>query len=436
MESLEDATATTNLDVQADAQVETAPVVIPETENVEAELMTWVSEKHASEPQARKPESNATKDAAHEKDELVDWVSNSINKIIADHDVTEGTKEAVQHAHQKEKPKSHTHTKILLDGTKVITYKRRKSLPDGSLFTKSRKEKIAATSDSNVATTHVIKTHTKRINSGDGLSFSTTTKEEMKENPPIVYTRVLSDGSRVIKSKMCTVGPVTTTTTVHLTNIPVPSHQNVESAEGEKLKGQAEPRDVLSVEISEDDNDVPVPPQYAFKAALEEYDEEEAAAKKIRLEVLPDEEPPSLNTFSDQLEVLPDEEPPSLNTVTSEKAKDNASEGMWASYRKIFRSKNAVAPLPVDLDDGNIAQREPGVVPGSPPGEDDESLAVARPVQPEEDGPIYPAEKYIPSVVRPYFKRKRYVIGAVVALLVIRYVARSLCVHCSFPSPF
>ena len=155
--------------------------------------------------------------------------------------VTEADEEqAVTHHHHNKATKHHDF--VLPDGTRVIQTLRRKSLPDGSVLKKTRTEKFVAAASSDATTTHVIKTTTKRINSGAGLSFTTTTKEEMQEKPPVTFTRVLPDGSRVIKSKTCTVGPVKTTTTVHLTNIPAYLQHDTEAA-----------LDVPRIEIGEDE---------------------------------------------------------------------------------------------------------------------------------------------------------------------------------------
>ena len=95
---------------------------------------------------------------------------------------------------KEDKPNSTFTTSVVLpDGsTKRIT-KRRKSLPDGSVFTKTRTEKfipeVSSTSpDTDAPTTHIINTHTQRINSGGGVSFSVSTKEEIHETKPITHT--------------------------------------------------------------------------------------------------------------------------------------------------------------------------------------------------------------------------------------------------------
>ena len=183
--------------------------------------------------------------------------------------------EAARTAHKQGKPTSMTQTNDLPDGTRIITTKSRKGLVDGSLMTKTRTETFAAPGVLRGATTHVIKTRTKRINSGDGISYTTTTKKEMEDNPPITSTRVLPDGSRVIKTKTVTSGPVTTTTTVHLKNTPV-TQQSAAVLDKSRNVTEQSKRFAMIPEIDFEDNE-PMPLQYI--GALHENDDEEAQGK-------------------------------------------------------------------------------------------------------------------------------------------------------------
>ena len=56
------------------------------------------------------------------------------------------------------------------------------------------------------------------------------------------------------------------------------------------------------------------------------------------------------------------------------------------------------------------------------PNYDEEGLAVATPVSPEDDQPIYQAEKYTPEAKIPFYKRGRHIFWTIVALLVIGVV--------------
>jgi len=180
-------------------------------------------------------------------------------------DDSQGAPDAAQLTHQKDKPKSstHTHTHVLPDGTRIIKTKRKQSLADGSMLIKTRTENFAAApssknepSDGHV-TTHIIKTRTHRINSGSGLSYTATTKEEMQEYPPVTFTKVLPDGSHIIQTKKVTASPVKTTTTVRLTNIPASSQQG--RAEATLSKDSQMLRNYIGKLYVFKDDDAPIP---------------------------------------------------------------------------------------------------------------------------------------------------------------------------------
>ena len=52
--------------------------------------------------------------------------------------------------------------------------------------------------------------------------------------------------------------------------------------------------------------------------------------------------------------------------------------------------------------------------------DEEEGLAVARPIDSEEGGPIYDAEEYTPIDKVPFYKQRRYILWTVIALLIIR----------------
>lgn len=313
-----------------------------------------------------------------------------------------GETKAGQVAHKIEKPKSTTHTHILPDGSLVTKTKRRKSFPDGSLFTKTRTETFSATAVTDAPTTHVIKTKTRRINSGGGLSFTTTTKEEMLENPPITHTKVLPDGSRIIKTKTVTAGPVTTTTIVHLTTAVSSGQKQLEEEHRDAM---------LELGSISDDEAPPAPPHY--NDALYDYDEEERT-KKLQPAILPEE--------------IEDEEP--IPPEMSEEPIENENKITKGPYRKIW-PKRAVAPMPEFTDPNEVTQDERESIADESTqssGYGEEGLAVATPVDEEEGGPIYEATEYTPEVKTPLYKQGRYIFWTVVALLVISVVVATTAV--------
>ena len=337
----------------------------------------------------------------------------------------------------EDKPKSTCKTSVVLpDGSKILKTRKRKSLPGGGVFMKTRTEQFipegTSNMDTDAPTTHIIKTHTQRINSGEGISFSVSTKEEIHETKPITHTRLLSDGSRVIKTKRVTLGPVVTTTTVHLTNIPntpqpeeqatphsttdTTTHTNsqlyvcednepppdtIMNDDVEELsKGglhdindnAAIPR--IYIRNSSGDTPPPMPLQY-----MNEYDEE-AAQKTIQTDNKRHEEGESVESVDDT----------------------NRGEGIVSMLsRKIRRRTRSVAPLPDDtIDiDSPLNDAEMQASTGGEPLQtsDDEDLAVAMPVQEEE---IYEAESYTPTVKLPFYRQRRNVCLTVLALVVIR----------------
>ncbi|KAL7543754.1 hypothetical protein ACHAXR_013446 [Thalassiosira sp. AJA248-18] len=350
-------------------------------------------------------------------------------------DDSQGAPDAAQLTHQKGKPKSWTHTHVLPDGTRIIKTKRKQSLADGSLLTKTRTEKFAAAPSSKNApsdghvTTHIVKTRTHRINSGSGLSYTATTKEEMQEYPPVTFTKVLPDGSHIIQTKKVTASPVTTTTTVHLTNIPASSqHGHTEVA----LSNESQLHDDMGKLHVFEDDDAPIP-----IGALCEYSEEEMH-RKLQIEkkqekgvgklYVPedDEAPVPIGTLCDysednkkhrklQIEEKQEKEPTSQEN--REESGNNENEGTRFPWRK-FRRPKAVARIPVDTElDENNERRPNADETAQILGFDEERLAVARPVDSSEDEPVYPATKYTPEVKTPFYKQRRYIVWTIVALL-------------------
>ena len=364
---------------------------------------------------------------------------------------------------KEDKPNSTFTTSVVLpDGsTKRIT-KRRKSLPDGSVFTKTRTEKfipeVSSTSpDTDAPTTHIIKTHTQRVNSGGGVSFSVSTKEEIHETKPITHTRLLSDGSRIIKTKRVTVGPVITTTTVHLTNIPnksKPAEHEVrtlitdESRKLHQMKLEASTAtpqgttdtttDTTTNTISQlyvcEDNE---PPPDTIMNDVDDglvkerlHDINDDAIPEIYIRNSNDDTPPPMplqymNEYDDeatrktlQIDNKRHEEEESVESVDDT---DRGAGIISMLSRKIRRRTRSVAPMPEDTNDIGtpVNDAEMQASTGGEPvqSSDDEELAVAMPVEEEE---IYEAESYTPTVKVPFYKQRRNICLTVFALVVIR----------------
>jgi len=343
------------------------------------------------------------------------------------------------------------------DGTHIIKTKR--SLADGGILMKIRTEKYidedgTACPDSplnNTTQTHIIKTHTKRMNNTGGLSFTTTTKEKMMhENPPITHTKILPDGSRIIKTKKITNGPIITTTTVHLTNMPKKSKKQQDDVT------QSMPE--LYVRES-DDNTPPLPLQYLTK--------DDEVQQKVKAY---DNSMPELYTREDG-----DDDAPPVPLLfmreSNSKTQDNGDDPLQKIY--IRKTDDTPPPLPFQYineddevdevqkkihgcqgrhdDDDNeidrhildsmfnrktddaVAQEDTPVndaeiqVRGTNPSrlsesvsDEEDGLAVARPIDSDEGGPIYDAEEYTPIDKVPFYKQRRYIVWTIIALLIIR----------------
>ena len=342
------------------------------------------------------------------------------------------------------------------DGTHIIKTKR--SLADGGVLTKIRTEKYIDEEDTacpdspnSTTRTHIIKTHTKRMNNTGGLSFTTTTKEKMMhENQPITHTKVLPDGSRIIKTKKITNGPIITTTTVHLTNMPKKSKKQQDDVT------QSMPE--LYVRES-DDNEPPLPLQYLTKddevqQKVKAYDNSmpelytrdgDDDAPPIPLQFMSESNDKAQENGDDPIQKIyirkTDDTPPPLPFQYMKDDDDETQKKIHGRGRQsryddddheidshildsILNRKTDDAVAEDDIPTNDAEMQAGGTNPSrlaESVSDEEEGLAVAIPIDSsDEGGPIYDAEEYTPINKVPFYKQRRYILWTVVALLIIR----------------
>ena len=233
----------------------------------------------------------------------------------------------------------------------------------------------------------------------------------MRENHPICKTKVLSDGSRVIKSTTTTAGPVTTTTIVHLKNIPA---KDVSVEDRLSPHTRACPDDYIepTIELGDNNDDTP-----EFNQGLQYTKANPDDYVKIELADENDDAPMPPQTMEVLFEVTEQEDPNKI-LQGAKNERDNITAKISRRMRLPKNRRVAPSPLSVGVDQGtdSVAREQTNAAILEGAGNDEEELAVATPVR---DEPVYTVSKY-PEVRVLFYKRGRYILSTFVALAVIR----------------
>jgi len=272
------------------------------------------------------------------------------------------------------------------------------------------------------------------MNNTGGLSFTTTTKEKMmQENQPVTYTKVLPDGSRIIKTKKITNGPIITTTTVHLTNMPKKSKKQqddvtqsmpalyirdsdnepplplqyltVESDDDNLRKVKAYDNSMPELYTRDGDDDAPpVPLQYMRESNSKAQENEDDPLQKTLYIRKTDDTPPPI-----PFQYIDDEVDEVQKKIHGRQERYDDDDNEIDSHVFTRKTDDAVTEEDIPVNDAEISVSD-----------EEEGLAVARPVSSEEGGSIYDAEEYTPIDKVPFYKQRRYISWTIIALLIIR----------------